>query len=114
MYSDTSALILAGGQGQRVAGKDKGLLEYQGQLLIEYALSTLKPYYQEIIISANRNLNDYQKYGYPVITDKAYQEQQLFKGPLAGIAAGMQEVSTPYLLVYACDLVNIPEGLISQ
>ncbi len=111
MYADTTAVILAGGQGQRIAGQDKGLLVYQGKPLIEHAIDALKPFYKNIIVSANRNQDVYQQYTFPVVVDTAYKSKQEHKGPLAGIEASMKAASTPYIMVCACDIVNLPEDL---
>lgn len=41
--NEITGLILAGGEGRRVGGSDKGLLEFEGVSLIERQLSWLKP-----------------------------------------------------------------------
>ena len=54
-----AAVILAGGQGRRMGGADKGLVEYRGRPLIEWVLEVLTPQVDELVISANRNLDTY-------------------------------------------------------
>ncbi|WP_253272426.1 NTP transferase domain-containing protein, partial [Chromobacterium subtsugae] len=51
-----SGLILAGGQGMRMGGQDKGWLELAGAPLIELTLARLRPQLAngELLISANR------------------------------------------------------------
>jgi len=102
-----TGLILAGGQGQRMGGADKGLLTYHGKPLIEWAITRLQSQVGSITISANRNLPRYANYGYPVITDETPE----FAGPLAGFLAGLKDCRTPYLLTSPCDSPLLPLDL---
>lgn len=97
--SQVSGLILAGGRGRRMDGQDKGLVNCAGRPLIEYALDTLKPLCNRILINANRSLEDYRRFGHPVISDGT----SAFDGPLAGILAGLKMATTPYLMAIPCD-----------
>jgi len=98
-----TGVILAGGQGQRMGGQDKGLITYQQQPLIEHALKALKPQVDGIMINANRNIEQYRRYGYPVIED----ELTGFCGPLAGMLSVMQACDTEYILTAPCDSPSI-------
>jgi molybdenum cofactor guanylyltransferase len=64
-----TGLILAGGQGSRMGGVDKGLEPLQGRALVEHAIERLRPQVGTIAISANRNVDQYARYGFPVFTD---------------------------------------------
>jgi molybdopterin-guanine dinucleotide biosynthesis protein A len=102
-----AAVILAGGQGRRMGGADKGLVEFQGRPLIEWVLDALAPQVEEIVISANRNIERYAKYGRRVLPD----ELPDFPGPLAGVLAALQAVDTDWLLVVPCDTPHLPADL---
>ncbi|WP_240761795.1 NTP transferase domain-containing protein [Nitrosococcus wardiae] len=65
-----TGVILAGGRARRMGEQDKGLITLRGKPLIEYSLTRLKPQVAKLVINANRNIERYQTYGYPVITDK--------------------------------------------
>jgi molybdenum cofactor guanylyltransferase len=80
--SRTLGVILAGGEGRRVGGRDKGLLPLQGQPVVARVLSVLGPQCDETLIVANRNHDKYAKFA-RVIGD----EVPGHAGPLAGIAA---------------------------
>lgn len=67
--SAVTGLILAGGQGSRMGGVDKGLEPLQGRPLIEHAIARLAPQVGTILISANRNADRYAQYGFPVVGD---------------------------------------------
>lgn len=105
-----SAVVLAGGQGRRMGGADKGLIDYQGRPLIEWALATLASQVAEIVISANRNLDRYAAYGYRVLPDTLPD----FPGPLAGVLAALEAVDTEWLLVVPCDTPHLPADLASR
>ena len=102
-----TAVILAGGMARLMEGQDKGLIELNSRLLIERIIAVLEPQVGTIIISANRNLDSYGRYGYPVVRDSLGD----YPSPLAGIASGMQSAVTPYLLTVPCDSPLVPETL---
>ena len=97
--ADITAVILAGGQGRRLGGQDKGLIEFDGRLMIEILIERLQGQQLDILINANRNQATYQSYDYPVIGD----ELEDYQGPLAGFASAMASVKTRYILTLPCD-----------
>ena len=99
--------ILAGGKGRRMGGIDKGLITLAGQYLYEKTLVRLKPQVDHIIINANRNIERYEKSGYPVISDKF----GYYDGPLAGMITCMEKSKTEWLLFVPCDTPMIPINL---
>ncbi len=94
-----TGLILAGGQARRMNYQDKGLQNFRGQLLISYSFSALRPIVDELWINANRNLEIYQAFGVPVISDLT----QDFSGALAGILAAITYTDADLLMVVPCD-----------
>ena len=103
-----TGLLLAGGRGARMGGADKGLLELHGESLAHHALRRLRPQVGELLISANRNLEDYASMGARVLAD---EQSQAFSGPLAGMAAGLRACTTPWLLCVPCDGPWLPLDL---
>ncbi len=79
--------------------QDKGLVNYKGQPLVSYAIKAMSPLVTQILISANRNHDVYQQWGWPVIADQS----NTFDGPLAGILSAMSAAQTDLLLVMPCD-----------
>lgn len=110
MANGITGLILAGGEGRRVGGSDKGLLDYQGKPLVAHVIERLAPQVDALLISANRNLDDYLDFGYPVVTDASAERL----GPLAGIAAGLRACETPWLVVCPCDCPHLPLDLVTR
>jgi molybdenum cofactor guanylyltransferase len=96
---DITALVLAGGRGRRMGGRDKGLLPFGDGVLIGHVLHGILPQVGCALISANRNQADYRRFGYPVLADPTDD----YQGPLAGFLAGLEHMQTPYLLTLPCD-----------
>lgn len=105
-----TGVILAGGQGSRMGGQDKGFVQLAGHPLVEYVLEALRPQVDGLIISANRSLDRYETYGYPVVTDT----ETGFQGPLAGMSAAMPHVGTPLTAFVPCDGPALPDDLIAR
>jgi molybdopterin-guanine dinucleotide biosynthesis protein A len=105
---NVTGLILAGGGGRRVGGDDKGLLNYNGISLIERQIQWLKPQVKTVLISANRNIEQYKRYHYEVLQDN----QQGFEGPLHGVLKGLEFCSTQWLFIQPVDMPNLPSNLI--
>ena len=63
-----AAAILAGGEGRRVGGRDKGLLILHGKPLIERVADALRAQVGAILICANRHAGEYARFG-SVIAD---------------------------------------------
>lgn len=102
-----TAVILAGGMARRMGGQDKGLIELNGRPMIEYVIDALKPQVDSIVINANRNLEQYRRYGYPVVEDITGD----YFGPLVGMASGLQACSSDRILTVPCDSPFVPPVL---
>jgi molybdopterin-guanine dinucleotide biosynthesis protein A len=94
---ELTGIILSGGKSSRM-GHDKGLCRFNGKALVEYALETLKPICGKILISANRNLTEYSRYGVPVLADEIKDI-----GPIGGIYTCLNHSETQHNLILSCD-----------
>lgn len=103
-----SILLLAGGRGQRMGGRDKGLIEWQGQPLIQHLHRLTRPLTDDLILSCNRNLEQYAPYADQLVQDLDTD----FPGPLAGIRAALAKARHDHLLVLPCDVPLIDETLL--
>lgn len=105
-----TGIILAGGQGRRMGGTDKGLQLLRGKPLVAWVLERLAPQVDELLISANRNLDAYARLGYRVIPDESGGIEK-FAGPLAGLQQGLNEAAHPLVLTVPCDSPFLPADL---
>ncbi len=108
---EITGLLLAGGRGARMGGVDKGLLDLHGRPLAAHVLQRLDAQVGALLISANRNLEQYAILGARVLRDA---DAQAFAGPLAGIASGLRACATPWLLSVPCDAPRLPADLASR
>lgn len=97
--NNITGVILAGGQGRRMGGQDKGLMELNGRPLVEYLLDSLRLQTGQILINANRNHDRYQQYEVPVVEDQVGN----YQGPLAGFSTAMQHANTDWIMTVPCD-----------
>jgi molybdopterin-guanine dinucleotide biosynthesis protein A len=104
-----SGIILCGGKGRRMEGKDKGLQRYNGKPLLAHVIDKLKPQVDDIVISANRNIDQYTDFGFPVCPDNT----STFDGPLAGIAASIPACKHDWIIVAPCDMPDLPADLVT-
>lgn len=100
-----NGIILAGGQSSRM-GSDKALIKIEDKTIIEIMIDKLKPFYGEIIISAN-DVDSYSKFGCRVIPDKFINA-----GPLAGIYSALSESEYERSFIISCDLPLVSNKLI--
>jgi molybdenum cofactor guanylyltransferase len=108
--ADVTALILAGGQGRRMAGRDKGLLTLGGMPLVQHVIEAVATQVGGIILSANRNVERYHAFGYPVVGDPL----EGYQGPLAGFLAGLRLAPTPLLATLPCDGPRVAPDLVPR
>ncbi len=108
MLAQTTYLILAGGRGQRMQGTDKGLMLWRGQPMIEHIIAALGITGDQLIISANRHLQAYQRYSERVVTDTLDN----YQGPLVGILSAMQICQTSNIICVPCDSPRPPAKLL--
>ncbi|GGB47007.1 molybdenum cofactor guanylyltransferase [Oceanisphaera marina] len=101
-----TAVILAGGEGRRMQGADKGLLGLWDKPLVAHVLKRLTPQVATVIINANRNQQHYRQYA-PVISDSLAG----FAGPLAGFEAGLSHAPSEWVLFVPCDSPLVPTDL---
>ena len=108
--SAITGVIFAGGQGRRMGGVDKGLVELGGRTLVAQVIERLAPQVSTIVINANQNRDRYAAYGYPVVEDLIAG----FAGPLAGLHAGISATATPYVATSPCDSPFLPDDLVAR
>jgi len=106
--SPITGVILAGGQGRRMGGVDKGLKLLRGKPMVEWVIGRFSPQVDEVLINANQNIEVYARFGHRVIPD----EISGFAGPLAGLHRGLSEAAHELVATAPCDSPFLPRDLI--
>lgn len=107
---DITGVILAGGRAQRMGGIDKGLILLNGKPMVEHVIAALRAEIDSLLINANRNLEQYAAFGYPVVPDI----MDGYLGPLAGMASGMRACATQYIVTAPCDSPLVANNLVRR
>lgn len=107
---EVTGIVLAGGQGRRMGGVDKGLVLLDGKPMIAHVLARLAPQVGSILINANQNHDRYAAFGAPVVPDAIGG----FAGPLAGLHAGMTQAATSLVVTVPCDSPFLPADLVQR
>ncbi|MFD1881828.1 molybdenum cofactor guanylyltransferase MobA [Paracoccus pacificus] len=81
-----AGLVLAGGLGRRMGGRDKALIPLAGRPMIAHVIDALSPQCAALAISANGDPQRFGAFGLPVLPDPLPDHP----GPLAGLLAGME------------------------
>lgn len=107
----TTGLVLSGGQGRRVGGRDKGLMPWHGAPVAAVVAARLGPQVATVAISANRHLDTYRALGHAVWPDDDDLCEPGGGGPLAGLITALRRTPTPWLLTAPCDAPGLPADL---
>lgn len=105
-----TAIILAGGQSNRMNGVDKGLMLLAGKPLFQHVIDRIKPQVDFIMINCNRYADQYGSLNYPIFAD----DLKGFLGPLAGIYSGLLRSNTDWNLFVSCDTPFLPHDLLAR
>lgn len=104
----TDGLLLCGGAGRRMGGRDKGLLPFGAVTAAEAALDALRPCCDRVLISANRNLDRYTAMACAAVIDDG---RDGFAGPLAGLEAVRPFVTASRVLLLPCDAAGLAQDV---
>ncbi|MDH4233599.1 MAG: molybdenum cofactor guanylyltransferase [Gallionella sp.] len=95
MIEDCTAIIMAGGDSQRM-GRDKANVVLDGQTLLQSVVKTMQQIFPEVIVSVRQPRTGIDL---PQVCD-----EQADGGPLAGLVACLGQITTPWAFMVACDM----------
>ena len=102
-------LVLAGGRSRRL-GRDKALLQRDGESQLARMVATLERHVERVFVSTRPDQQEEpERRRYSQVVDR-YQNL----GPLAGILSAMEEHPAVDWLVLACDLPNVVDATIAH
>jgi len=103
MIEDCTAIIMAGGDSQRM-GMDKANLLLDGKALLQSVIATMRQLFPQVIVSVRR-----PRAG---IDLSQVCDEVPDGGPLAGLAASLGQISTPWAFMVACDMPFVVPELV--
>lgn len=103
MIDDCTAIVLAGGQSQRM-GRDKASLLLGEQTLLQHVAAVMQTMFPRVLVSVRQRRPDI---ALPQICD-AYAEA----GPLAGLYTALMQAETPWIFAVATDMPFVQPALI--
>lgn len=113
--SNSAAVILAGGQGRRLGGVEKALVEINGTRLVDRVREQLTPQCTEIALSLRTKKTWAESYARPILLDRPTPES----GPLGGVAAALHwaqslESQPEWVVTAPVDLPFLPSSLVHR
>ena len=110
-----AGVILAGGLGRRMGGRDKALLDLDGRPLLAHVIDRFAPQVSRLYLSANGAADRFARFRLPVLPDPF--DEPL--GPLAGLAAAAARLSVEapdiaLLATVAVDTPRLPRDLVAR
>lgn len=109
----TVGVILAGGQGTRMGGQDKGLLSLGPHTILDEVIGRFAPQVDQLVLNANGDAARFSHLGLPVVADSLGG----FLGPLAGVLAGMEWAraqGADWVATAAADTPFFPRDFVSR
>lgn len=98
--------VLAGGRARRMGGRNKALLEFGGQSILDRVLAALSASCEHVIIVANDH-GPYRDRGLPLFSDLLPET-----GSLGGLYTALQQAPSDRVFVCACDMPFVSAPLI--
>ncbi len=106
-----TGVVLCGGESLRM-GRDKALLEVDGQSLLARALAVLEPLAGESLLACGERPR-YRELGRRLVLDSLPRVRGRGAGPLAGLAAGLAAAEGEWVLALACDLARVDSATLA-
>lgn len=113
-FPEIAGLVLSGGEGRRLGGVDKGLVDWLGRPMASWVYQAMAGLVAPVMISANRSPEDYRKIGSWLLAD---DDRYRHQGPLAGLLAGLrsaQEHGRRALLICPCDTPEVDPAMLAR
>jgi molybdopterin-guanine dinucleotide biosynthesis protein A len=110
-----AGVVLAGGSGRRMGGRDKALVDLDGHPLIARVIARFAPQVGPLFLSANGDPARFAAFGLPVLADPF--DEPL--GPLAGLAAAAlrlagDRVEAGFLASVPVDTPCLPADVVAR
>jgi molybdopterin-guanine dinucleotide biosynthesis protein A len=96
-----TGLVLSGGESSRM-GREKGLVNLNGDPMVSYVVNSMLDLVDEIIISVGKGraqlYDEYSEIGFEIVEDN-----EPGFGPIQGVVSAMRKMRGDYVIVGPCD-----------
>ncbi|WP_329793089.1 NTP transferase domain-containing protein [Lentzea sp. DG1S-22] len=99
-----AVIVLTGGRGERLGGVDKAALSFRDATLLDHVLSVVDDASRKVVVGPEKDL--------PGVVWA--REDPPGGGPLAGLAAGLAEVTEEWVAVLAVDQPGLTKDTIAR
>ena len=113
IYEIIPCVIIAGGKGKRMGGKEKALINLLDRPLISYIIEKVSGKAAPIALNINNNFEKFKKFGYEILEDPIKGHL----GPLVGILASLnwaRKLNQKWVLTLPCDTPFLPKNLVES
>lgn len=107
--AEVTGVILCGGAGRRMGGREKALELAACLPLVSHVRTRLSPQVGRIVISANRCLDRYAQWGDLVVADECAG-----MGPLGGLLSALEHVDSRYTFCCPGDAPLLPSTIVAR
>jgi molybdopterin-guanine dinucleotide biosynthesis protein A len=95
-------------------GTDKATLWWQGNYLVLHTIGMLREFKLDLILSVNPGQYSFYQHLFPSMSIIPDHPDIPYEGPVKGVLSVHRNYSTEDLLVIACDLPQITQGLVQK
>lgn len=104
-----TGVILCGGEGRRMGGREKPLETAGGVTLVAHVRARLAPQVDQVVVSANHQHDVYARFG-----DRVVADARAGLGPLGGLHSALGVVGTEYAFCCPGDAPLLPMTLVAR
>ena len=110
--TDRAGIVIAGGRSVRMGGREKAVVDVAGTPLIRRVAEGLTPAVEELVVNCRADQQEAIAGALSGLAPTFALDAESDRGPVAGIATGLEATDAAYAVVVACDLPFLDTALV--
>ena len=110
--TDRAGVVVAGGRSVRMGGREKAVVDVAGTPLIRRVADGLTPAVEELVVNCRADQREAIAGALSGLAPTFALDTESDRGPVAGIATGLEATDAAYAVVVACDLPFLDTALV--
>ena len=110
--TDRAGVVVAGGRSVRMGGHEKAVVDVAGTPLVRRVADGLTPAVEELVVNCRPDQQDAIAGALSGLDPTFALDAEPDRGPVAGIATGLEATDAEYAAVVACDLPFLDTALV--